>query len=64
MAAMSHHAPLGDWWANGERRCGDDAGSPPCYKNLNHRLGPPEQLEHSQPRLGWRGSKTTRLLTV
>lgn len=40
--------------ANGERRCCDEAGRPPRYKTLNHHLGPPEQLEHSQPRLGWR----------
>lgn len=26
----------------------------PWYKTLKHHLGPPEQFEHSQPRLGWR----------
>lgn len=54
MAAMSHHAPLSVPPANGERRWSDDAGCPPWYKDLNHHLGPPEQLEHSQPCLGWR----------
>lgn len=54
MAAMSHHAPLSVPPANRERRWGDDAGCPPWYKDLKHHLGPPEQLEHSQPRLGWR----------
>ena len=35
---------------------------PPLYKGLPHRVGPPEQSQHSQPRLGWRdcrGNRTT-----
>lgn len=47
-----HHQP-----ANGQGRCGDDAGSPHGYKKLKHHQGPSEQLEHSQPGLGWRDCK-------
>lgn len=42
--------PSGQWGASVRWWC----RLSPWYKDLQHRLGPSEQLEHSQPGLGWR----------